>query len=196
MSVLLKLGLDGCTRWFISAGFRKKQNKDRGNVLLLTMKHLLCNLSESCLLHNMHKKCLVLRNVWLQRAGHCLGGREGSIGVEQAVSRVEELERSLMNVNGVPNSNLGIFYRLSFKCTKDRSEEGQKYSLVFEEKKILFRHFLSIRTICESAGRHPTVGLYAITCHVQPSCWWFTIIFTTNHTRFSPKKSAIKQNIF
>lgn len=74
-----------------------------------------------------------------------LGGRGRSLGVEQAVSRVEGLEDSLMDTNGLPNSNLGIFfYRLSFKCRKDRSEVGQKYSLVFEGNKILHRHFLSI----------------------------------------------------
>lgn len=86
------------------------------------------------------------KHTWLQRAGHCLGGKEGPISMEQAVSRVEGLEHSLMNVNGVPNSNLGIFYRLSFKHTKDRSEEGQKYGLVFQGNKILHRHFLSIWT--------------------------------------------------
>lgn len=81
------------------------------------------------------------KHVWLQRARHCLSGRGGSVSVEQAVSRAEQLEYSLMNVNGVPNSNLGIFYRLSFKCRKDRSEEGQKYSLIFEGNKILLQAF-------------------------------------------------------
>lgn len=82
---------------------------------------------------------------WPQRAGLCLDRRGRPIGMEQAVSRVEGLEHSLVNVNGVPHSNLGtFFYRLSFKRTKDRSEEGQKYSLVFEGNKILHRRFLSI----------------------------------------------------
>lgn len=64
--------------------------------------------------------------------------------MEQAVSRAEGLDHGLVNMNGVPNSNLRIFYRLSFKCKKAGSEGGQKYSLVFEGNKILHRHFLSI----------------------------------------------------
>ena len=140
MSVFLKLGLDGSTRWwFISAGFRNK-NKDRGNVLLLTMKHANVQKAVFCIICG--KASGAEKRVWLQRAGHCLGGRGGSISMEPAVSWVEGLEHSLMHLN----SSLGIFYRLSFKHTKDRSEEGQKYSLVFERNKILRRHFLSIWT--------------------------------------------------
>lgn len=33
----------------------EKKSKDRGNVLLLTIKPLLCNCSESSLLHNMQE---------------------------------------------------------------------------------------------------------------------------------------------
>lgn len=43
----------------------------------------------------------------------------------QAVPRRERQEHSLVNVNGVPNSNLSIFNRLSFQHTRDRSEKGQ-----------------------------------------------------------------------
>lgn len=58
--------------------------------------------------------------------------------------RGERQEHSLENVNGVPNSNLGIFNRLSFKHTRDRSEKGQKYRSIFEGNKTLCKHFLSI----------------------------------------------------
>lgn len=55
---------------------------------------------------------------------------------------------------------------------------------------------VSERTFCESAGRHPTLEFYAITCHIQPSHWWFTIIIKIKHMRFSPEESAIKERIF
>lgn len=77
--------------------------------------------------------------MWLQRAQQCLPGKRG-----KAVPRRERQEHSLVNVNGLPNSNLRIFNRMFFKHTRERSEKGQKCSLIFEGNKTLCRHFLSI----------------------------------------------------
>lgn len=74
--------------------------------------------------------------------------------------------------HGVPNSNLRVLYKLSFKCTKARSEEGQKYSLVFEGSAVPHWYLLSTQEHnLQSTHHRPSVGLCVSTCHLQPSCW-------------------------
>lgn len=165
---------------------------DRERVQLLTMKHLLCSRSEKCLLHNVQKSagkwgtCETAESsavsAWKRRVKLCPGQRGRStawwIWMEYQIATSEFL-------TGYPSNTQGTGVR--------RGRNTVWYLKKIKSSAGIFR--VSEHTFCESAGFHPTLEYYAITCHIQPSHCWLTIIIKIDHMKFSPKESAIKQRI-